>query len=473
MVAARVARADGVARPGIGERLREVGGPNLAAILLFAALIGAMSLRLQPMVLLVSGAALALSVVAPRSGLLILALVSCLRPPAVPSPGLPTLLVGSILLGAVFRLPLDRPTLRMTPPLAILAAFTLYVFIGQLPDLAGGYSGDVGHLVGYQFIQVGTGFALVLALAFLLPGHDARPVVAAAIASAAIAGVIGIASASTVNLPALLAPLVAEDEFGGRAVGTFGNPNYFGMVEAVAASAALTWVAFDRSRPIRAALLAAATICTLALLLSLSRGAVITLLAGVAMLAFARYRLRGVAALVVILVAFVTIYPVLAQWRLGDKGDPIAGQALVQMEESDRERAAAVLAGPKIWATAPVFGVGFGHYSFVSAQFSGNVYATASHNWYINVLAEEGLVGIVLWLAFLLAVALTLRRLAPAPRAIGLTTLTAFAVGSVFLEPPNSFQTSAVPILVIGGVIAGTWLAGSREEDRSTAPTQR
>ena len=127
------------------------------------------------------------------------------------------------------------------------------------------------------------------------------------------------------------------------------------------------------------------------------------------------------------------------------------------LAQSDRERGEAVFAGPRIWATAPLFGVGFGHYSFESARFSGNQFARASHNWYLNVLAEQGLVGIVLWLLLLAAVARELLRRSWEPRIIGLGGLLAFALGSMFLEPPTAYQAVALSILVITAACVGRW----------------
>jgi O-antigen ligase len=435
----------------------------LAAALLAGLLVASMALRVQPLVLASSAAILATALVAPYVGLLVSALLANLRPPdGLPPPGLQILLAGAILLGWVYRLPIDRPRLRLTLPLALFGGFELYTFAQQLPELAGGYSGDVGHLVGYQFYQVSGGFGLMLAAALVLPGRDPRPVVAAVLGSAVLAAMLAIASEVTVTLPPLLVGLVAANDFGIRAVGSFSNPNYFGFAGALATTTALAWASITESPRMRAALLLAAGICAGALVLTLSRGGIVTLLAGLSVLAFVRFRYRGVLAMMAILIAFGLVYPFLANYRLGSTGDSPSAEALAVQEQSDRERAAAVLAGPQIWATSPVFGVGFGHYSFVSARFSGNLGATAAHNWYVNVLAEEGLVGALLWLLALLAVALALRRRPAEPRILGLSVLLAFAVGSLFLEPPDSFQSSALPILVITAALAATWESGPR-----------
>lgn len=456
--------------PTPGRPSVEAGAPTfpitsgLAAAALAGLLVASMALHVQALVLASSAAILLTAVVAPYVGLLIAALTATLRPPdGVPTPGLPILLAGAILLGWVYRLPIDRPRLRITLPLALLGAYELYSFAQQLPELAGGYSGDVGHLVGYQFLQMSGGFALILAAALVLPGRDPRPVLAAVIGSAVVAALLGIISDVSVSLPSLLVGLVANNEFGARAVGSFGNPNYFGFAEALATTAAVAWASVAEPPRLRAALLLAAAICIGALVFTLSRGGIVTLLAGLSVLAFVRFRYRGVLAMMAILIGFGLVYPFLANYRLGSSnGDSPSAEALAQQSASDGERAAAVLAGPQVWATSPLFGVGFGHYSFESARFSGNLGATFSHNWYVNVLAEQGLMGAALWLSALLAVALALRRRPIAPRTVGFAVLLAFAVGSLFLEPPTSFQASALPILVITAALAATWESGPR-----------
>jgi O-antigen ligase len=403
-------------------------------------------------------AALAAAVASPVTGLIIAALMSSLRPPdVVPAPGLPALLVGAVVLGSVYRLPIDRPRLRITLPLAVAGAFVFYVAVQQLPELLDGYSGDLGHLVGYQFIQLSTGFGLALAAAFVLPGRDVRPFLAAAIASATIAAVLGIVTFSSDAVPPLLVGLVAETELDVRAAGTFGNPNYFGFLEALAVTAAIGWSTVTTSARLRATLLIAAAVCGGALAVTLSRGGILTLMGGLAVLAVFRYRGRGLVAVAAIALVFLVAYPAIVEWRLASEGGVQVSQAFEEMAASDRERAAAVLAGPEIWATAPLFGVGFGHYSFVSAGFSGNLSATAAHNWYVNVLAEQGLVGIVLWLLLLSALALALLGRPRAPRVVGLAALASFAAGSMFLEPPTAFQAAALPILVVTAAIVARW----------------
>jgi O-antigen ligase len=190
-----------------------------------------------------------------------------------------------------------------------------------------------------------------------------------------------------------------------------------------------------------------------ALATALSRGALIALLAGLLILAFAQSRRAGILAIGVAIVLVAVAYPLFVQWRVtADQGGPTA-QAYAILAESDQARLDAALAGPQLFASAPLFGIGFGHYSFMSAQYVG--FPIESHDWYLNVLAEEGIVGIALWVPMLVAVAIGLRRRSRSPRSVGYAVLATYAVGCAFLQPPDSVQTSALAVLMIVAAVVG------------------
>jgi O-antigen ligase len=95
----------------------------------------------------------------------------------------------------------------------------------------------------------------------------------------------------------------------------------------------------------------------------------------------------------------------------------------------------------------------------MAAQFAGPGLSLAAHNWYVSVLAEGGIVGIVMWLLLLGSLAIALRSRPTFPRSMGFGVLGAYAVGSLFLEAPASFQTSALAILVIVAAMTSDWPA--------------
>jgi O-antigen ligase len=213
-----------------------------------------------------------------------------------------------------------------------------------------------------------------------------------------------------------------------------------------------------RSRLAKLLLLVTTGFMGLGMALSLSRGALVAFVGGLVALGIARMRLRnailiGLGLLLVVLVVF----PLLVQWRLTATHGSVTSQAYADLTQSDDARLSALLAGPKIFLSAPIFGIGWGHYSEVSAQVAGVGAPIVAHNWYINTLAEQGLVGAILWALLLLAVVAELRRRPPIPRSIGFAALGAYAVGSLFLEAPSSFQTSALAIIFLVAALVGDW----------------
>ena len=429
--------------------------PVLLALPICALILVGMVLGSGPITL--GGALLALATpfISPAAGLAVLAFMTPLRsPPGVPAPGFNTLLVGAILLSCVYRLPIDRPSLRPGLPLVLLLAFNVYVGVQQLPELVAGYPGPFGHHIGYLFIQLTTLVAAAVAAALVLRSRPVTPFIVAGLLGAVIAA--GLAIGGSLLPAGALANLMGRPDAITRDVGSFGDPNYFGLFLATATAACLALIVVVGQRRLRGLLAAIAVALGIALTVSLSRAALLALGIGILTLAFTRSRRLGLVATAALATLALVVYPLYLEWRLmADAGVLTPAQQSIVLQGSDASRLAAALAGPQIFATSPVFGVGFGHYPLLSGRFVG--YPIESHNWYMNVLAEQGLVGIVLWLGMLGALALRLRRSAPAARSVGLAVLVTYAVGSIFLQPPLSVQTSAFAAIVVVAALTGDW----------------
>jgi O-antigen ligase len=186
----------------------------------------------------------------------------------------------------------------------------------------------------------------------------------------------------------------------------------------------------------------------------MSRGAFIALFGGLVALALTRSGRLGVAVVVVGLVVTLFVYPAFVDWRLG--GTNLAATAAA-LARSDEARLGGVLAGLALFGASPIFGVGFGQYSFMAVTLAGSPVPIAAHNWYLNVLGEAGLVGTVLWLLLLVSVVRRIRSSHPVARPIGWAVFGTLVVGSIFLEPPTSFQTSGLTVLVLTAVVVAEW----------------
>jgi O-antigen ligase len=447
-------------RPTVGARpvLRPDQAMLAVAVAICLATLAGMMLGFTGLTLVAAGAALVAAVVAPPVGLLILAFLGPLKPPdAIPSPGFDIILVGAILLGCVYRLPIDRP--RFAPPAALLVllAFFLYVTVQQLPEALSGYAGDEAHRIGFLYIQLAALVGTAVAAGYVLKDRRPWPFLAMSLAAGCIAAFLAISVPDNQASAGLLAGLIAQTDDGTRAVGPFGNPNYFGHFLAAAIALAIAWAAVALEHGRRWVLVGAGFLIGYALTLSLSRGAIAALLAGILGLAFSRSRALGVAVIVVGLAAVLIIYPAFIQWRLEGLNGYASSSAYQALQASDSSRLDAVLAGPQLFLTAPLFGIGFGQYSELSSQFTSLHFSIGSHNWYMSVLAEQGLVGAILWLLLLATVAYKLWSRPPAPRWVGFAVLGVFAAGSAFVTQPVSFQTAVLPVIVIVAALVGDW----------------
>lgn len=440
----------------------------LVALLIGGSILAGMAADFGPLTAAGASIAVFAGLISPSVGLATLAFMMSLQPPAIFSPfGFHAVLIVAILLGCVYRLPFARPRLRMGAPAFLLLAWMLYVTAQQFPDVIFGYPDRQGEFVAGQFKQVLTGVGAVIAAGLVLSQRRPYPFLVAGLASALLAGMLAIATFAGLDAGSPLKHLLAQSGVGLRASGSFGNANYFGICEAAALTAALGWVVWARSRRARSLLITTCAVIGVALALSFSRGALVAFAAGVVSLAFVRNRILGAAVLVLAIVAVVIWYPTFLQLRLGFTFGSAGPDAYLASDESDFERVQAGLAGLQLFTSSPLFGIGFGHYHFLSAPIVGNQAATFSHNWYFGLLAEQGAVGAVLWFLLLLTTVMKLRSRPPFPRSIGLAILVVYVVGSLFTEPPTSFQTSGFALLVLVAALASDWsvLGGPRRID--------
>ena len=151
------------------------------------------------------------------------------------------------------------------------------------------------------------------------------------------------------------------------------------------------------------------------------------------------------------------VYPLFVDWRLTNLTGSVSANSLATQAVSDDGRLTGVLAGPMLFASSPLFGVGFGHYSYAAVTVGASDFRIASHNWYMNVLGEQGLVGVILWGALLLVIVHRMRSLSSLARTISFAVFGAVIAGMFFGETPDSFQTAALPIIVLCATFVADW----------------
>jgi O-antigen ligase len=168
-----------------------------------------------------------------------------------------------------------------------------------------------------------------------------------------------------------------------------------------------------------------------AILLTGSRGSVLSALVGLSIIPWTlgRLRLRTKLALYALVAASLV---------LASQVVPEASLARIASTRADVEagyfggRGAIWLAGLEVARDHPLVGVGAG--GFEEAVEPTIHQEMVAHNVFLSILVEDGLVGLVLFVAMILATLLPLRHLPLAQRRFSAVLLLALAVGSLSLS---------------------------------------
>ena len=237
-----------------------------------------------------------------------------------------------------------------------------------------------------------------------------------------------------------------------RASGSFADPNFFGVYMATAAVFGLGVLSVV-SRRLKLFLVPIVALLFVCVALSYSRTAYIGAFAGVAVLVWLRSRLAAATLLVGAAILSVTLYPVFLELRQGAALSPIDEYDMVFSQDTRTTMAAAALA---MFAAFPVFGFGFGSFQFVSSSYvvGGAPDSTYSHNQYLNILAEQGIVGIALVAGILILLTSALRQSRSPLRATAMAMLATYLVASIFLHTATVFQSSSLLWLVMAAALA-------------------
>lgn len=304
----------------------------------------------------------------------------------------PAKALGVLALGAwVLEWTVRRRPVRTAPALWVVAGIVTWV----LPTTVLARDLEQAVLVGSRYLMFGTLFFLLLQAA----EGDRRQVgrlLDVAVIAAGVAGLVGLLQffAGTVE----------------RASGPLENPNDFGFV--LAATIPLGLVRLRAGGRLRTIVIAVALGLTFAGVLGTYSRSALVGLAAAAFWAVGTRRLPLRSAGLV--VAGLAVAGFLAYRANPD----VVDQALERKEAVAQQNVDTRLAYWQIaleqWGSSPVFGVGPGNYevrfSEFGLEFIGDESRPATHNAYLNILAELGIVGLGLFLAFVVLSWQSLRR---------------------------------------------------------------
>jgi probable O-glycosylation ligase (exosortase A-associated) len=191
------------------------------------------------------------------------------------------------------------------------------------------------------------------------------------------------------------------------------NPNALAAATLLPITASVMLLALFRSLWIRMALGAVLLSCAIVMLMTQSRTGFLALVAfGAILLLRSRKRIRS-AVLIGLAVAAVLIVAPRSVWHR------VSGMVLLTdtrtIADADEEGSAAqrfeiAKTALRIVVDHPVLGTGFGTYPLVNEQYSPSVGRMDTHNTFLHVLAEQGIIGLALFCGILLSALLASRR---------------------------------------------------------------
>jgi O-antigen ligase len=370
--------------------------------------------------------------------------------------------LAHVAFGRVRVPPSARPALWCAAAFLALTAFQLFLAVSTFKNAA------LPMRALSQYDQLFIIMAVFAVGLVVLPGRALAPYHAAFLLCFAV--VVGIALVDfavpgvlkVVRLDWLVHPNAFED----RASGVIANPNFLGLFLACGLAwiiATALWHLAHRRADGAYWLLPIVPPAVLALVLTFSRTAILALGLGL-IAALARRSLRAAAALAAVAaLAAILVYPLFVQVRLGQTFGEASPDAQAAFAESDRLRSLMAQSAVRAFLDAPIAGHGFATFSEISPKYSGQRTLTSAHDLYLKVAAEQGLIGLGLLGALLLAIVAPLWLAGTGPWIGSLAVVGAFLAFSFTADTLGSAQTVAGAFFLVAAGIAQATHARERQ----------
>ena len=210
---------------------------------------------------------------------------------------------------------------------------------------------------------------------------------------------------SVVAVPQFMGRVIKE----GRARGLQGNENQLGEIAGWSLIILFHLFLYSKTRRRQVGALILGAVVAAGLVTSISRAAVLSVLAGLAWMALRERRYRGRFLLLAVLIAvMVPFLPGAFFRRFEGVNEALRGTLILTGRTGLTDRGYFNRAGLKIWRAHPIVGVGLGNfgYYYVQSEFNpgyrGGRGRLPPHNLYVQALAETGTVGflVLMWWIF-------------------------------------------------------------------------
>lgn len=203
----------------------------------------------------------------------------------------------------------------------------------------------------------------------------------------------------------------------------FRDPNVLGRYLALATIGVAAWIAWQRPRPEAAIGLGAAAVLLAALTLTYSQTSFAALAVGLGILVWFRFGLRGFALAAALAAAAACFVLVVG----GPPADESVDKDRTDLAEASSGRTNLISGGLDLFEDAPAFGQGSGSFATAYRQEVDKVRRPVSHTEPITVAAEQGLLGLLPYLAILALATLLMFRPWPSQSSVRAGVAAAFA----------------------------------------------
>lgn len=382
--------------PGLSGALPALAAMGLALLLMGAIIMLDYTFDQDPHRILkvaVGVFALGLIVVTPKFGLLVLPVVTPFLPwmPPTPVPGVNAL---NVLLFLVFGTFVVVSTMRRQPLVpanrlgvllgVLILVIALSVLRGAAFPTGYGFDGEIGSTNAFRAATTFATYFIVLAMASG-PGDRHR------VWWAVMAGLL---AESVVTIA------YGRNGSGGRAIGSIGQSNDLGAFLALFAVPAIAGLFGVKNLFGRLLLLGIFVVACIGVMMSLSRGSMVALLAGVFVVAWMSS--RWFFGLLVVAMLFSPLWaPDYVKDRVAASSMEVEGSDEVTVDMAAEARLQTWQSILKVVQAHPIEGVGFTGLAYVLPEIGEGLgleeVKDSAHNTWLRMLAETGIIGLALF----------------------------------------------------------------------------
>lgn len=445
----------------------------VAETVLIASYFGLRTFGLDLLLLLWLVAALVTAVVAPTSGLVLLAAIApfedvfvdgfFLRPF-----GFKPLILGALTAGIAARLVIDKAS-RFRPGWPLILAGVVLVGSGSGLIVSWYRFGfDFARLAAYAWMNGIAAALVVLACAAWVARDGERRPLYAAIGTASVVGVLSLASyLAPAAFRSSLLGWMAIAPAGHRLVELFRSPTSAAALVMIPATFLIAMAVLAPDRRLKLIGLLGTVPLLATAYLTYTRTVYIALWATAVIVAWRVRRAAGVAILVGGILLTILALPTYIQMRgdaLGAGARPAPGQQLIA---SDAQRLTAWMTSIRMAIDSPLTGQGYRSYRQVGMSFGADEEINAPHNEWLRLFAEN---GVIIGLAGLAFAATTFAALNRRKDWLG-TAVTASFVSIVLaacFNNPFLYNQVMIPAFVVTGSGLGLAEHFRRSADRGS-----